>query len=56
MTGDYSKFNYISKMDGEYVIFGDNAKGKIIDIGEVGNPNSLIIDNVCLLMVWNITY
>ena len=26
--------------------FGDNAKENIIDIKEVGNPNSLIIDNV----------
>ena len=43
---DYSKFNSISKMDGGYVTFGDNAKEKIIVIGEIGNPNSLIIDNV----------
>ena len=33
-------------MNGGYVTFGGNAKRKTIGIGEVGNPNFLIIDNV----------
>lgn len=30
MTRDYSKFNLISKIDGGFVTFGDNAKRKLL--------------------------
>ena len=31
------------------VSFGDNSKGKIIGIGNVGNVSSTFIENVCLI-------
>ena len=43
------KFNKLDTKDGEYVTFGDNAKGKIIDIGEINNPQSLSIHHVLLV-------
>ena len=46
MTGDKEKFNKIDANDEGHVTFGDNAKGKIIDIGEIGNPQSLSIHHV----------
>ena len=38
MTGDKEQFNKLNAKDGGHVTFGDNAKGKIIGIGEIGNP------------------
>ena len=38
MTGDKEQFHKLDAKDGGYVTFGDNAKGKIIGIGEIGNP------------------
>ena len=55
MTGDKEQFNKLDAKDGGHVTFGDNAKGKIIDIGEIGNPQSLSIHMCCLLMVLNTT-
>ena len=53
MTEDKEQFNKLNAKDGGHVTFGDNAKGKIIGIGEIGNPQSLFI--MCyLLMVLNI--
>ena len=46
MTGDKEQFNKLDAKDGGHVIFGDNAKGKIISIGEIGNPQSLSIRHV----------
>ena len=43
ITGDKEQFN---KLDGGHVTFRDNAKGKIIGIGEIGNPQSLSIHHV----------
>ena len=40
MTGDKEQFHKLDAKDGEHVTFGDNAKGKIIGIGEIGNPQS----------------
>ena len=38
MTGDKKQFNKLDTKNGGHVTFGDNAKGKIIGIGEIGNP------------------
>ena len=46
MTGDKDQFNKIDANDGGHVTFRDNAKGKIIGIGEIGNPQSLFIHHV----------
>ena len=46
MTGDFSKFSTFTKKDGGLVNFRDNAKGKIIGIGNVDNSFSPIIENV----------
>ncbi|KAH9763753.1 hypothetical protein KPL70_001275 [Citrus sinensis] len=50
MTGNYSWFSSFTKIenDGD-VSFGDNSKGKIIGIGNVGNVSSTLIENVCLV-------
>ena len=46
MTGDNEQFNNLDANDGGHVTFGDNAKGKIIGIREIGNPQSLSIHHV----------
>ena len=46
MTGDKEKFNKLDAKDGGHITFGDNTKGKIIGIGEIGNPQSLSIHHV----------
>ena len=46
MNGDKEQFNKLDAKDGGHVIFGDNAKGKIIGIREIGNPQSLSIHHV----------
>ena len=54
MTGDFSKFSTFTKKDGGFVTFGDNAKKKIIGIGNVGNSTPPIIENV--LLIDNLTH
>ena len=50
MTGNYSWFSSFTKIEnGGDVSFGDNSKGKIIGIGNVGNVSSTLIENVCLV-------
>ena len=49
MTGDKKQFNKLNVKDGGHVTFGDNAKGKIIGIGEIGNPQSLSIYHALLV-------
>jgi len=34
---------------GEFVTFGDNAKGKVVGLGTVGQPYSITIRNVLLV-------
>ena len=46
MTRDKEKFNKLNAKDGEHITFKDNAKGKIIGIGEINNPQSLSIHHV----------
>ena len=38
MIGDKKQFNKLDAKDGGHVTFGDNAKEKIISIGEIDNP------------------
>ena len=50
MTGNYSWFSSFTKIEnGRDVSFGDNSKGRIIGIGNVGNVSSTLIENVCLV-------
>ena len=49
MTGDESKFAFLTKKNGGYVTFGDNAKGRIIGQGNIGNDISFLIKSVLLV-------
>ena len=50
MTGNYPWFLSFTKIENSgNVSFGDNSKGKIIGIGNVGNVSSTFIENVCLI-------
>ncbi|RVW78579.1 hypothetical protein CK203_046750 [Vitis vinifera] len=40
MTGDESKFAFLTKRKRGYVTFGDNAKERIIGQGNIGNGTS----------------
>ena len=46
MIGDKTKFISLTPRNGGHVTYGDNNKGKILGIGNVGNPSSTIIENV----------
>ena len=50
MTGDKNKFTSLTLKDGGNVKFGDNSKGKIIDIGNIGKTHSLVIEDVLLVV------
>ena len=49
MTGDESKFAFLTKKNGGYVTFRDNAKGRIIGQGNIGNGTSSLIESVLLV-------
>ena len=49
MTGDYNLLSTFKSKDEGTVTFGDNAKGKIIRIGNVDNPENPSIKNVLLV-------
>ena len=50
MTGNYTWFPSFTKIkNGGDVSFGDNSKGKILGIGNVGKVSSTLIENVCLV-------
>jgi hypothetical protein len=49
MTGDKNKFTSLTLKDGGNVKFGDNSKGKIIGIGNIGKIHSLVIEDVLLV-------
>ena len=49
MTGDESKFAFLTRRKGGYVNFGDNGKGRIIGHGSIGNKSSSLIENVLLV-------
>ena len=46
MNGDKEQFHKLDAKDGGHITFGDNAKGKIVGIREIGNPQSLSIHHV----------
>ena len=49
MTKDESKFAFLTKKNGGYVTFGDNAKGRIIGQDNIGNDTSSLIEIVLLV-------
>ena len=49
MTRDESKFAFLTKRNRGYVTFGDNAKGRIIGQGNIGNDTSSLIESVLLV-------
>ena len=54
MIRDKEQFNKLDAKDGGHVTFRDNAKGKIIGIGEIYNPQLYLYIMYYLLMVLNI--
>ena len=46
MIGDESNFDFLKKKNGGYVTFRNNAKGRIIGQGNIGNDTSSLIENV----------
>ena len=49
MTGKANLFTHLEIKKGGKVIFGDNAKGKIIGIGQVCKKDSTYIKNILLV-------
>ncbi|KAM6597070.1 hypothetical protein CsatA_007594 [Cannabis sativa] len=49
MTGDPSRFSSFKSKESGFVTFGDNSKGKILGIGDIGNVYSPCIKNVLLV-------
>ena len=49
MTGDEAKFDFLTKKNGRYVTFRDNAKERIISQGNIGNGTSSLIESVLLV-------
>ena len=49
MTGDVSKFAFLTKKNGRYVTFGDYAKRRIIGQDNIGNGTSSLIESVLLV-------
>ena len=51
MTGEANMFTQLSKSESihENIIFGDNAKGKVLGLGKVAISNDLSISNVLLV-------
>ena len=49
MTGDSSKFASMKPRKGGHVTFGDNSKGEIIGIGNIGKCSSHCIEDVLLV-------
>jgi hypothetical protein len=43
MMSDKNKFTSLTLKDGGNVKFGDNSKGKIIGIGNIGKTHSLLL-------------
>ena len=49
MTGDHNLLCILNSKEEGTVTLGDNAKGKIVEIGNVGNPKHPSIENVLLV-------
>lgn len=46
MTRDKSKFLSLTLKEGGFVKYGDNNKGKISGVGDIGNESTAVIKNV----------
>ena len=46
MIGDHNLLSILKSKDDGTVTFGDNAKGKIVRIENIGNPDNPSIENV----------
>ena len=46
MTDDKTKFTKFIPKNKRFVTYGDNNKGRILGIGQIGKPSSITIDNV----------
>ena len=46
MTGDQQQFQELTLKEKGFVNYGDNNKGKILGIGNVGHSSTLLIENV----------
>ena len=46
IIGEKSKFVSLKAKKGRYIIYGDNNKGKILGIGNIGNSLTTLIENV----------
>ena len=49
MTSDPTIFATLSKQKGGHVTFGDNSKGKIIGVSNIGGNPSPLIENIFLV-------
>ena len=49
MTGEHKLLSTLKSKDDGNVTFGDNSKGKIVGIGNIGNPEDPSIENVLLV-------
>ena len=49
MTGDESKFSFLTRRKEGYVTLRDNGKGRIIGHCSIGNNSSSFIENVLLV-------
>ena len=49
MTGEHKLLSTLKSKDDGIVTFGDNGKGKIVRIGNIGNPEDPSIENVLLV-------
>ena len=49
MTEDESKFAFLTKKKGGYVTFRENAKGRIIGQGNIGNDTPSLNESVLLV-------
>ena len=49
MTREHSLLSTLKSKDDETITFGDNGKGKIVGIGNIGNPEDPSIENVLLV-------
>jgi len=46
MIGDKSKFMSLKAKEGGFVIYGDNNKGRILGVGNIGNSLTISKENV----------
>jgi len=49
MTGDSTQLVNIKWKSAGYVTYGDNNRGKIVGVGDIGSKNKVIIKDVLLV-------